>query len=118
MTAQFGGVAARSVTRSPRSTLAGLMTSVGDAGLREAARRPALLADVDQHAAAVRDSLSGDHRPMTVATLAGYAQGVRDAAHEHGWQARRNPVEWSAPDWVQTRLLAVCALIRSVDAGH
>jgi hypothetical protein len=58
----------------------------------------------------VRDSLLGDLRPLSTIHLAGYAEGVRDAAAEHGWQPPQS-VDWSrAPDWVTTRLLAVCAL--------
>lgn len=112
MTGLFGGVAARSATRSARCTLTGLMISVGEGGLHAAAAHPALLAAVDQHAAAVRDSLGAELRGLTAAALAGYAQGVRDAAHEHGWRTPVGPVDWSRPDWVLTRLLAVCALVR------
>lgn len=90
------------------------MTSVGSAGLEAVARRPGLLAVVDQHAAAVRDSLFGDLRPLTAVTLAGYAEGVRDAAVERGWRPPPHPVDWSAADWVLTRLLAVCDLARAV----
>lgn len=122
MTSLFG--TARSATRSARSVLASLMTSVGSAGLAAAARDPGLLALVDQHAAAVRDSLCGstdpagdarqeflvDRPPVHPVALAGYAEGVRDAATEHGWQPPAGPVDWSEPDWVLVRLLAVCAL--------
>lgn len=90
------------------------MTSVGSAGLEAVARRPGLLAVVDQHAAAVRDSLFGDLRPLTAVTLAGYAEGERDAAVERGWRPPPHPVDWSAADWVLTRLLAVCDLARAV----
>lgn len=115
MTGPFGGVAAHTVSRSTRSTLGGLMTSVGEPGLRAAAVLPGLLAAVDQHAAAVRDSLGGDARPLTAMALAGYAEGVRDAAHEHGWRAPDSgAVDWSTADWVLTRLLAVSSLVRSL----
>lgn len=108
------GVAAHPATRSAQSTLTGLMTSIGDTGLPAAALLPGLLAAVDQHAAAVRDSLGGDRRPMTAVTLAGYARGLRDAAHQHGWEAPRTPIQWSTADWVLTRLLAVCTLARQL----
>lgn len=94
-----------------QATLAALTVSIGTEGLAAAAHRPALLAEVDQHAAAVRDSL-GEHRLRSVAALAGYADGVRAAATEHGWVPPGGRVDWSAPDWVLTRLLAVCALAR------
>ncbi|MFC4108988.1 DUF6401 family natural product biosynthesis protein [Micromonospora zhanjiangensis] len=102
--------------RSARRVLAALLSAVGRAGLAAAADRPGLLAAVDQHTAAVRDALvpgpaAGRSTPPP-ALLAAYAEGVRDAAVEHGWQPPAGPVDWSAPDWVLTRLLAVCALAR------
>jgi hypothetical protein len=106
--------ATRSAAGSARATLAGLAMSVGSAGLAAAAARPGLLAMVDQHAAAVRDSLDGDRCPLTAAALAGYAEGVRAAALEHGWQPSAGPADWTEPDWLLTRLLAVCALARSL----
>lgn len=115
MRVPFTRVAARSAVDSARSSLAALTVSVGTVGLAAAAARPGLLALVDQHAAAVRDSLDGDRRPLTAAALAGYAEGVRTAALEHGWTLPSGPVDWSEPEWLLTRLLAVCALARSLD---
>ncbi|MGW4502521.1 DUF6401 family natural product biosynthesis protein [Micromonospora sp. NPDC004336] len=112
----FNRVEARSAASSARATLALLSTSVGTGGLAAAAASPGLLALVDQHAAAVRESLDGDRRPLSAAALAGYAEGVRAAALEHGWQPPAASVDWSEPDWLLTRLLAVCALARSLDA--
>lgn len=114
MRVPFTRVEARSAASSARSTLALLSASVGAEGLAAAAARPGLLALVDQHAAAVRESLDGDRRPLSAAALAGYAEGVRAAALEHGWQPPVAPVDWSAPDWLLTRLLAVCALTRAL----
>ncbi|MGC4807244.1 DUF6401 family natural product biosynthesis protein [Micromonospora sp. DT233] len=108
-------VAGRAAVESANAVLAALAASIGATGLAAAAARPALLAEVDQHAAAVRDSLGGDRRPLSRAALAGYAEGARDAAREHGWQSPAGPVDWSEPDWLLTRLLAVCALARSLD---
>ncbi|MEH0973252.1 DUF6401 family natural product biosynthesis protein [Micromonospora sp. CPCC 205546] len=116
MRVPFTRAEARSAVTSARATLALLSTSVGAEGLAAAAARPGLLALVDQHAAAVRESLDGDRRPLSAAALAGYAEGVRAAALEHGWQPPAAPVDWSAPDWLLTRLLAVCALTRSLGA--
>ena len=118
MRVPYNRVATRSAVGSARSALVGLTASVGTAGLAAAAARPGLLAVVDQHAAAVRDSLDGDRRPLTVAALAGYAEGVRAAALEHGWQPPAALTDWSEPDWLLTRLLAVCALARSLDPRH
>ena len=115
MSVSSNRVEARSVVSSARTTLAMLSASIGTGGLAAAAARPGLLAEVDQHAAAVRESLDGDRRPLSAAALAGYAEGVRAAALEHGWQPP-TAVDWSAPDWLLTRLLAVCALTRSLGA--
>ncbi|HEX6968686.1 MAG TPA: DUF6401 family natural product biosynthesis protein [Micromonosporaceae bacterium] len=120
----IGGTAARP---SARAVLAALMTSVGVTGLTAAARDAGLLALVDQHVAAVRESLSRtadqpvpdwleqlrqEPPPVSAAALAGYAEGVRDAALEYGWQPPPGPVDWSDADWVLVRLVAVCALAR------
>ncbi|MEU5724443.1 DUF6401 family natural product biosynthesis protein [Micromonospora sp. NPDC047738] len=111
-------VVSRSAAESARSTLVRLTASVGATGLTAAAANPGLLAAVDQHAAAVRDSLQGDSRALTVAALAGYAEGVLAAALEHGWRPPVEPIDWAQPDWLLTRLLAVCALARSLDPRH
>ncbi|NJP32513.1 DUF6401 family natural product biosynthesis protein [Micromonospora thermarum] len=116
MRVPFNQVTPRTVVGSARSTLAALSATVGAAGLAAAAVRPGLLALVDQHAAAIRESLGGDRRPLTAAALAGYAEGVRAAAQEHDWQPPAGPVDWSAPDWLLTRLLAVSALAGTLDA--
>ena len=112
----FPPAAPRPTALSARSVLTALMASVGTTGLPAAARQPALLALLDQHAAAVRDSLWGDLQPLSPLALARYAEGVRDAAAEHGWTAPTAPIDWSDADWVLTRLLAVCALARAAGA--
>ncbi|MEH1017046.1 DUF6401 family natural product biosynthesis protein [Micromonospora sp. CPCC 206060] len=115
----FSAGAAPSASAGPHSVLASLLASVGSAGLAAAAATPGLLALVDQHAAAVRDSLDGDVWPLTRVGLAGYAEGVRDAARDHGWQPPSGPVDWSAvDDWVLVRLLAVCLLAEQLPAGR
>ena len=116
MNGLFSGAAARAATRSAHASLGDLMASVGLTGLDAADRRPGLLAAVDQHAAGVRDSLSADSRPLTAVILAAYAEGVRDAAFKHGWRAPMGPIDWTQPDWVLHRLLAVCALVRTLTA--
>ena len=113
MNGLFSGSAARAATRSAHASLSDLMATVGVTGLDAADRHPGLLASVDQHAAGVRDSLSADRRPLTAILLAAYAEGVRDAAFKHGWRAPES-LYWSQPDWVLHRLLAVCALTRTL----
>ena len=90
------------------------MSSVGVVGLEATSQSPGLLATVDQHIAGIRDSLSSDARPLTAVILAAYAEGVRDAAFKHGWRPPAGPIDWSANDWVLTRLLAVCSLARTL----
>ncbi|MDG4830209.1 DUF6401 family natural product biosynthesis protein [Solwaraspora sp. WMMD1047] len=117
----LSGGARGPAVRPARSVLTSLMESVGTAGLAAAADRPSLLAEIDQHAAAVRDSLAAAGSVVHDAALAGYAEGVREAAGSHGWQPPTtrehdgstldgSTVDWSAPDWVLARLVAVCAL--------
>ncbi|MEU4675372.1 DUF6401 family natural product biosynthesis protein [Micromonospora sp. NPDC023737] len=115
MRVPFNRVAASEVD-SARSTLAALAVSVGD-GLAAGAQRPGLQALLDQHAAAVRDSLDTALRPLTLAALAGYAEGVLAAASQHGGQPTGGPIDWSDPDWLPIRLLAVHALARALDVA-
>lgn len=97
-------------TRADRRALAKLTATVGEPGLAVVSQRPGLLADVDQHAAGIRETLDGDLRPMTKRILIHYAEGIRDAAARNGWRAP-SVIDWSRPDWVLTRLLAVCLLL-------
>ena len=116
MNGLFSGAAARAATRSAHASLGDLMDSVGRTGLAAAEQHPGLLAAVDQHAAGIRDSLGVDVRPLTAVVLAAYAEGVRDAAFKHGWQAPEGPIDWAGTDWVLHRLLAACYLIRTLPA--
>lgn len=80
---------------------------------------PALLADVDQHAAAVRDALTEASGRVSAVGLAAYADGVADTAASNGWYLPADPdgVEWSAPSWPLVRLLAVC-VVAEAEAGY
>jgi hypothetical protein len=100
-----------------KSTLNGLMTWLGETGLRAAANSAGLLAGIDQHAASVRDALGDpEHGPGAV-SLAGYATGVRDALIEFDWKLPPvSEVDWDGADWPTMRLLGVCALARAL--GH
>jgi hypothetical protein len=102
--------------RAAQATLTSLQGQLGQDGLLAAASIPALLANIDQHAAAVRDTLAtGEETPGMVA-LAGYADGLCDAAAQHGWQPPIGKADWSGADWPLVRLMAVCAL--ASDAGY
>jgi len=114
MSGLFSAVADLAAARTARAALRTLSATLGEAGLAVAARHPGLLSAVDQHAAAVRDSLFGDLRPLNEVSLAGYAHGIQEAAREHGWRPPAGPIDWTAADWVLTRLLAVCTLARTV----
>lgn len=141
------GVAGSPPTRSAREVLQELMSSLGSGGLRAAADNSRLLAAIDQHAAAIRDSLTAavgaadgppstngpapdvvpeaapadlthaGAAPLSLASLAGYAEGIRETAMTHGWRPPTGPVAWSTAegeDWILLRLLAVCALARNL----
>jgi uncharacterized protein DUF6401 len=93
---------------------------VGAAGLVAAAAVPGLAAMVDQHAAAIRDILTvGVESGAAVAgvvLLAGYARGVQDHLRERGEQVRvpRDQTGWLHADWFSVRLLAVCAMAKTL----
>ena len=118
MNGLFSGAAARAALRSALASLAELHDTVGVTGLAAADANPGLMAVVDQHAAGIRDSLSVDVRPLTAVLLAAYAEGVRDAAFTHGWRPPVGAIDWSENDWVLRRLLAVCAIARTLPAPH
>jgi hypothetical protein len=77
---------------------------------------PGLLAEVDQHAAAVRDALIQVSGRISAVGLAAYADGVIDTAASSGWQPPADPdgAGWAAPSWPLVRLLAVCVVAESV----
>nr|WP_240940436.1 DUF6401 family natural product biosynthesis protein [Planosporangium flavigriseum] len=92
--------------------MAQLRGQVGASGLSAMRADPALLAQVDQHVAAVRDALIEAGGRVSAVGLAAYADGVLDTAASHGWQmpSDLDGLEWSAACWVLVRLLAVCVV--------
>jgi len=90
---------------------------IGAAGLAAAAVIPGLSAQVDQHAAEVRDLLGVRGRRPTLAALASYADGLLDGAADRGWQPPQyDPVGWIGADGVTVRLIALCGLAGSAMA--
>jgi hypothetical protein len=94
-----------------QATLDDLMARVGVDGLVAAMENPGLMAAVDQHVAAVRDSLADAGLSVSAIPLASYASSVAAAATRMG---RELPdpatADWSRATWFQLRLTAVCAL--------
>ncbi|MER7003334.1 DUF6401 family natural product biosynthesis protein [Dactylosporangium sp. NPDC000555] len=94
-----------------------VMAMIGVDGLVEALAQPFLLARVDQHAAAVRESLIAAGKAIDPISLASYARSVI-AAHERHGRPLPTPesVDWSDADWTVLRLVAVCHLADAADA--
>jgi hypothetical protein len=100
-----------------RATLADLVHRLGGPGLAAAASLPGLHAAIDQHAAALRDLLTDGRRAPGAIGLAGYLQGVRDAAATLGWEPPDpHTVDWPHAHWLLVRQLAVCQLAQA--GGH
>jgi len=111
MATGFGSRTPSSRVRAAQLALAQLVRRVAPSGFAAMRARPGLTAQVDQHAAAVRDTLTVDGRISPVG-LAAYAAGVYETAAQHGWQlpAGAGRMDWSTPAWPLLRLLAVCTL--------
>ena len=78
-------------------------------------------ADIGCHALGTFEPFSTGHSilgyGMSLASRAGYAEGIRETAMTHGWRPPTGPVAWSTAegeDWILLRLLAVCALARNL----
>jgi hypothetical protein len=96
---------------APGAVLDTILTQVGAHGLAAAMRTPGLMAVVDQHATAVRESLAAKGLAPTAVPLAGYGSSVAAAAERMGWQPLDpTDLDWSRANWFQLRLTAVCAL--------
>jgi hypothetical protein len=100
----------RGSVREPaaRTTLAELADRLDTGG---AAASPWLIAQVDQHAAEVRDALLDHLGRLPVVRLAAYADGVLDSAARRGWCL--DTAEAADVSWPMLRLRAVCALSAS-----
>lgn len=106
-------------TETPASTELGpalgaldeIMAIAGVDGLVAALRNPGLLALIDQHAAAIRESLKAAGCGVDPVSLARYAHSVLAVAERNGWPLpNAATVDWRSADWYLMRLVAVCAL--------
>ncbi|MEU4692712.1 DUF6401 family natural product biosynthesis protein [Actinoplanes sp. NPDC023714] len=107
--------------RPADAVLDDLMARIGVDGLAAAFASPALLAAIDQHAAAVRDALADAGRTAGADGLAAYARSIAAGAARMGRTlpaAGRAPVDaagWLRAEWSLQRLLGVCLLAVSSD---
>ena len=115
----FGGWSGRPGGCSDR-----LNEQLGAVGLAAAAAIPGLGATVDQHAAAVRDILtvvsSRARRWPDGPAGRVRAGGARPPAGEAACRcaSRPNLLGWLRADWASVRLLAVCALAKTLRPGN
>jgi len=104
------------VTDPDRALLDEMMARVGVDGLAAALGDAGLLAQVDQHAAAVRDALWHAGREVGAAGLAAYAKSISAAAARMGrpvpqpGQAYLSGSAWLSAEWHLMRLVAVCMI--------
>jgi hypothetical protein len=92
-------------------TLRGLIRDIGEAGVAKMSADPGLAAMVDQHAASVRDVITGSGGELHEAALLDYLHGFADTALAQGW--------WPGEeyDWQLIRVIAVCSLVRGSSAA-
>ncbi|WP_236543277.1 DUF6401 family natural product biosynthesis protein [Spiractinospora alimapuensis] len=64
-----------------------------------------MIAQVDQHAAAVRSSMEYDGIELDRQSLGFYVRGLLDGMRERGWATAESEF-----DWETLRLMAVCHL--------
>jgi hypothetical protein len=94
-----------------------VMAMVGVDGLVEALAQPFLLAKVDQHAAAVRQSITAAGKAIDSISLAGYARSVLAVQQRHGRPLPTpDSIDWTDADWTVLRLVSVCSLADAADA--
>ncbi|MFI5842060.1 DUF6401 family natural product biosynthesis protein [Catenuloplanes sp. NPDC051500] len=93
-----------------------IMARVGVDGITAAYANAGLLAAVDQHAAAVRESLRGAGRAVDAPSLAAYGRSIAAAARRAGrflpdpGGAHVAAMDWLTAEWHLLRLVAVCML--------
>jgi hypothetical protein len=112
----FAAVEQPTTDAAARLYLDQIMALVGVDGLVEALQTPGLLAEIDQHAAAVRESLRSAGKAIGPVGLSSYARSVL-AVHERHGRPLPSPetVNWVRPDWTVLRLVAICSLADAAD---
>jgi Family of unknown function (DUF6401) len=115
MSSTFDATADAITAVEAHAALDDLMAWVGVDGLVAALRSPGLLAEVDQHAAAVRDAVAAAGRELDAPALYRYARSVVAAAHRMGrelpaYDGSAAGADWTGAGWHLVRLVAVCAL--------
>jgi hypothetical protein len=112
-------IAAVSAVRSAGAYLDEMMARVGVDGLTAAFTEPALLARLDQHAAAIREALRGAGRIADADGLASYARSIAAGTIRAGRPlpepgfAPMSGAEWLAAGFPLLRLVAVCLIAES-----
>ena len=115
----FAPVSTAAAAGSARALLDEMMARVGVDGLVAAHADAGLLAQVDQHAAAVRDALAHAGRAVDAEGLASYARSVAAAAERMGrpvpepGRAYVSEAAWLSAEWHLMRLVAVCLIAES-----
>ncbi len=115
----FAPVSTAPAVDPARALLDEMMARVGVDGLAAALGDAGLLAQVDQHAAAVRDALHHAGREADAEGLAAYARSIVAAAHRMGrpvpepGHAYVSGTAWLAAEWHLMRLVAVCMIAES-----
>src|SRR3712207_5398071 len=116
MTNDHRGSAVAGAVDEARDFLDDMMARVGVDGLAAAFTDAGLLAQVDQHAAAVREALRRAGRRTDAAGLAAYGRSVVAAADRmarpvpEAGQAYVSGAAWLRAEWHLVRLVAVCML--------
>jgi len=115
----FAPISAASAADPARALLDEMMARVGVDGLAAALADAGLLAQIDQHAAAVRDALHHAGRDIDAEGLAAYAKSIAAAADRMGrpvpqpGHAYMSGSAWLAAEWHLMRLVAVCLIAES-----
>jgi predicted secreted hydrolase len=116
----FAPVSTAAAAADPAAALLDeMMARVGVDGLVAAHAEPGLLAQVDQHAAAVRDALAHAGREVDADGLASYVRSIVAAAVRMGrpvpqpGEAYVSGPAWLAAEWHLLRLVAVCMIAES-----